>query len=352
MIKENISIKNVKKSNVGITLIALVLTIIVLIIIATIVINIATHSNNGIIVRASEAEFKNRMSVFLEELNVYELDKIIIGGGTANSINAGDILDNLVKEEIIQIDDENEGPVANENINAVLPSIKKEKKNRIIVYQSELYYVTNKDNSNYQNEVKWCRDLGIHVLEYALDGSGGATGIKATNGSYQEVNGTYVCTPNTNDGFVSGETRYLNAVENKLVAGNWINSKPSDDWYDYGNQKWANIYVESNGKEAYYVWIPRYCYKALDNERMDVKFINLSNEYEYLDGDSVQTVEWSSLENDGYQIPDAFWWDSNNNGQKDEGEQIAGFWSAKYELAEGQTQRTVNYDFSISKRTS
>lgn len=56
-------------------------------------------------------------------------------------------------------------------------------------------------------------------------------------------------------------------------------------WYDYKEKKWANIYVENEGRESYFVWIPRYCYKVdvenstSGNERMDVKFINTYNEY-------------------------------------------------------------------------
>lgn len=287
------------------------------------------------------------MSQFKDQLSLHETEKCL-HGGAPNTTNAGDILEDLIEAEVIDVDDEE--TVTDEGISTVLPSIENAEKTYVIVYKSKLYYAASQEKENYKNEVKWCKDLGISVLVYSA--TSGLTGIKVVNGSYQQVNGTYVCTPDVEKGFVKEETRYLNIDGSNLVPGNWITKRPSDNWYDYGAQKWANIYVESNGKEAYYVWIPRYCYKVDDNERTDVKFINLDNEYKYLDGEKEMTVGWSTLQNDGYQIPDAFWWDSNNNGEKDAGEQISGFWSAKYELGQGLEQRTVNYDLNINKRTN
>ena len=44
--------------------------------------------------------------------------------------------------------------------------------------------------------------------------------------------------------------------------------KTRENWYDYKNSQWANIYVENNGLETYYTWIPRYCFK-LDQEESE-----------------------------------------------------------------------------------
>lgn len=50
---------------------------------------------------------------------------------------------------------------------------------------------------------------------------------------------------------------------------------------------------------------------------------------------NIKFIQGTSTETDnGYTIPDAFWWDSNNNGQKDEGEQIKGFWAMKYVIGD------------------
>ena len=66
----------------------------------------------------------------------------------------------------------------------------------------------------------------------------------------------------------------------KLTPGNWISESEPSNWYNYSNSNWANIYVEDNGVDIYYVWIPRYCYKLIpETEKTDVKFINVYNEY-------------------------------------------------------------------------
>ena len=91
------------------------------------------------------------------------------------------------------------------------------------------------------------------------------------------------------------------------------------DWYDYGDSKWANIVTRNNGLETYYTWIPRYEFK-LDQtaQRSNINFI---------EGTSKET-------SNGYQIPDAFWFDKNGNGVEDDGEQLTGYWAMKYTVGE------------------
>ena len=105
--------------------------------------------------------------------------------------------------------------------------------------------------------------------------------------------------------------------DNTLTPANWIFDAEPDNWYDYNNQKWANIYVEAEGVEVYYVWIPRYQYKLNQtSQRSDVKFI----------------LGTSTTTEIGYQIPEAFWWDKNDDGIEDDGEQLTGYWITKYQL--------------------
>ena len=82
------------------------------------------------------------------------------------------------------------------------------------------------------------------------------------------------------------------------------------------SKKWK---IENATMTTYYTWIPRYEFK-LDqtNQRSIVKFIA---------GTSKETDE-------GYQIPDAFWFDKNGNGTEDEGEQLTGYWAMKYTAGE------------------
>ena len=91
--------------------------------------------------------------------------------------------------------------------------------------------------------------------------------IPRIQGVYTLANGVYANEPDVSTGFVKEKTRYLYLNDQgDLVQGNWLVDDKPDNWYDYSNQTWANIYVEDEGLESYYVWIPRYCYKIAENE--------------------------------------------------------------------------------------
>ena len=103
-----------------------------------------------------------------------------------------------------------------------------------------------------------------------------------------------------------------------------ISQTAPQDWYEYGESRWANIVTRNNGLETYYTWIPRYEF-TLDqtNQRSTVKFLSGTNN----NADS------------GYQIPEAFWFDKNGNGTEDDGEQLTGYWAMKYTAGEETAPR-------------
>ena len=103
-----------------------------------------------------------------------------------------------------------------------------------------------------------------------------------------------------------------------------ISQTAPQDWYEYGESRWANIVTRNNGLETYYTWIPRYEF-MLDqtNQRSTVKFLSGTNN----NADS------------GYQIPEAFWFDKNGNGTEDDGEQLTGYWAMKYTAGEETAPR-------------
>lgn len=142
-------------------------------------------------------------------------------------------------------------------------------------------------------------------------------------GNYALVNGVYSNTPDLT-GYDQRYTRYLTANGDNLDVGNWISAEVPTDWYSYKESKWANIYVENNGEDVYYTWIPRYAYKVdtasstTGNERTDVKFVDMNNNYK---DESGNEITWQELKAQGYQIPAAFRW----NGTK-----IPGYWAMKY----------------------
>ena len=172
--------------------------------------------------------------------------------------------------------------------------------------------------------------------------------IPRIDGNYSLSDGIYVNEPDTS-GFVKENTRYMYTDSNgNLVPGNWFTGDKPDKWYNYKEQKWANIYSENNGVDSFYVWIPRYVYKVdesnsvVGNERMDVKFINTDNEY--IDGVTGTKLTYKELKEQGYQLPEAFSWENN----KDEPLIIPGYWMSKYQLSELDEYK-INYSLAASR---
>ena len=174
--------------------------------------------------------------------------------------------------------------------------------------------------------------------------------IPRIQGVYTLANGVYANEPDVSTGFVKEKTRYLYLNDQgDLVQGNWLVDDKPDNWYNYSNQTWANIYVEDEGLESYYVWIPRYCYKIAENERTDVKFINVYNEY--IDGATGTKQTWDELESQGYKIPEAFAWGSQFGEHVGDNKNletiIPGYWISKYQLGE-LTSYTIDYSAIVN----
>ena len=74
---------------------------------------------------------------------------------------------------------------------------------------------------------------------------------------------------------------------------------------------WANIKVERDGLESYWVWIPRYAYKILENDKTEIVYIDIQNNI---------AGTTNKAEDSGYIIHSAF----IENNKK-------GIWISKYE---------------------
>ena len=338
--------KNNKEKSRGITLIALVITIIILLLLAGV--TISAIVNGGLITRANEAKFKQKMAEFRDETNTYvawQLTSWQMDGTLDTStekINAGEILKDAIDKEIVTDITKND---VTTNIEDVIKDISKSDKNLVVVYKGELCYVSSDKNKNNDKQVKWCNEIGIKVLEYKEP-----EGIVVKNGKYELVNGLYLCTPKLDEGFKSDRTRYLEVnSQGNLTPGKWIDQNPTESWYDYKKSKWANILVENNGSEIYYTWIPRYCFK-LDqtNQTSDVKFIDTDNNYKDADG---KVTPWEStdgvegLKDQGYQIPEAFTVQASATRTYE----LSGYWAMKYTAGDISVPSTVSYDMSVSK---
>lgn len=131
----------------------------------------------------------------------------------------------------------------------------------------------------------------------------------------------YVTTNDANkpdlSGFSSSETYYV-WWENGEEKSKPITEDPPSNWYDYSNQEWANIKTTANGTTSYFVWLPRYEYRILEdrdnldksNRRTNVTFI----------GTNVTNSNCTS----GYKVPENFTFN---------GTELSGIWMSKYQLS-------------------
>lgn len=121
-------------------------------------------------------------------------------------------------------------------------------------------------------------------------------------------------------GFNTEVTHYVLYDESgKETIGDKITNNGNNmpkNWYDYSENRWANIVVKNGNLTTYYTWIPRYEFKITPAQqaqpakgRTDVRF---------LQGTSVDVTQ-------GYQIPEAF---------KFDGKELTGYWVSKYTVGE------------------
>ena len=70
------------------------------------------------------------------------------------------------------------------------------------------------------------------------------------------------------------------------------------------------------------------------NERTDVKFVNIYNEY--IDGITKEVTSWETLQSQGYALPEAFLFADT---------ELPGYWISKYQLSEFTTSSTYSIYF-------
>ncbi len=149
-----------------------------------------------------------------------------------------------------------------------------------------------------------------NIRKYRMGYGSGAPNIKSFN-----KNITFYVTYNDETG-----------EENSIIP---IGEQAPENWYNYEEQKWANIVVRNKGQENYYVWVPRYMYKIgnAEEQRIDAKLVDLENVWT-----DPKTGKTQDLDRTDYKLPEAFTWedpeDPNNKVQ------LTGFWANKYKLRE------------------
>ncbi len=209
--------------------------------------------------------------------------------------------------------------------------IKEEKKQQITKYTYSLNGQVQKESEQLLEHYSFTNATpnGDNVINVtALDENGEIVGSMTKKIELTEVN------PPDLSGFDEDTTFYVwwdsNGNEHNETP---ISKQAPADWYNYTYANWANIVTRNDGLENYYVWIPRYKY-SLDttSERTSIKFI---------EGIGTETES-------GYKIPEAFWWDKNENGEQEDDEQLQGYWISKYELSSEEKEARLDAELAVS----
>ena len=276
------------KSTKGITLISLVVTIIILLILAGV--TIATlMGNNGLINKASNAKTQTEIASIKEELQT----------------------------DILGKQTENEGNISDDSLKEIL-----EKYGTL----SEEEKLTDKTSTKGSYEIKV------------------SDRFNGTTVNDEPKNPTFTTVANAPDisGFNKSNTYYvswnLTSSPYAINETTTISGTAPSNWYDYteGVNHWANVKTTGGGNDCYWVWIPRYAYCITTGYQsntagtIDIKFLQGTTNTP-IDGSSITISNSSDSEN--WNVHPAFWWDKDNDGVEDEGEQLSGIWVAKYEAS-------------------
>ena len=197
----------------------------------------------------------------------------------------------------------------------------------------------------------------VHELDYQQNGGVrekqkvNYTAIKQ-NVELQTINGKKYYEPDvsnlakevTDMVFYKMDGNTVTGTEKLVKASDWINggkkNQITDDTgtyvlYDYADQKWANIRIETSSLITYWTWIPRYAYK-ITGSTTDIVFITTETTP---NGKNKLAIDGSEL-SDEYTVAKAF-----------EGNTRKGMWVCKYEPSYKATSNTSLYSYYIPDMT-
>ena len=297
--------KKIVNSKHGISLITLVITIVVIIILAAAV--ILTLGDNNPIDKAKEARRVSDIANIKEKIQMDILGKQLE--------NAGDISDATLQEIL-----EKYGTLSEEE-NLMDKTLTTTKGSYEIKVSDIFNGTTVKDSP---------KEPTFTTVANAPDISG-----------FNKDNTYYVSWNLTSSPYQINEDTNLNGI----APGNW---------YDYtqGVNHWANVKTTGGKNDCYWVWIPRYAYCITTGYHsdtagtIDIKFLQGTTNTP-IDGSSITISNSSGSGN--WNVHPAFWWDKDNDGVEDEGEQLTGIWVAKFEASSSNVSvATVETDLATT----
>ena len=147
------------------------------------------------------------------------------------------------------------------------------------------------------------------------------TEIVIYNNDGTEVANTYTLKDILKPGYTTnGDILRYGEIDETIIS--------SDNWYNYTNQKWANIKTASGGLECWWVWIPRYAYKIVDGvQEADILFVDLKNR-------PIDKAKYGTKLPEGYIVHPAF-----DPSGEDGSKHLKGIWVSKYEASNNTSER-------------
>lgn len=338
------------KSKNGISLIVLIITIIVVIILLGTII-LTLNGENGIITKAREASFRSEMSEIKEQIEIKRTQIQLYGKNIQDEfekVTLDDIKDYDIdlKKEIAYWGKYDIGvseitkEYAKNNWQSILTNERLENlyivDKEIAAGKANTYLYDLKEQILYKIPSTKIGKYKVHSVEELDDCKGSnKESIISDDCQMVTVDNVSYYEPNLK-GFNLEKTSIVyyeiaDSIENSItISANEYLSKGKPrtiekdgknyEFYNYNSQKWANILVESSGKQSYWTWIPRYSYNK--NNVFDVKFIDLNSEPE-----------------NGYTVHSDF-----SGGKK-------GIWVSKYEPMYTANTEVSNFPYYIPDLT-
>ena len=358
-----------RKSEAGITLVAMAVTIVVLMMIAIpCIVNIKTVSetdkftklkNDITVLKESISQVYNSddtsnigpkytgdksfLNIYQGEKNVTKTSKDIVKNPNDNDnyyvINVSKLKRKLGSAEYgIGLVDLNYGD-NNYGIDTTLKELNTtdvyiiNEKSRTIYYTAGVNYTSSASKKQYvyyrlPEDFTKISQKNINKEDSDDDGATDIGDKTPESTTYKKVGDVFMQTPDLSN-MEPTSTYYVTYDENgnQSIAGRIDRVDTPANWYDYSSsqKKYANIVTVTGNQVAYWVWIPRYSYITKSDQTVDARFISTTNEYKKEDGTTESLAS-------NYQVPEAF---------KFANQELAGYWMSKYEVSENSSPQIV-----------
>lgn len=334
-------------NNKGITLLALVITIIILLILAGI--SLYTIFNSNLFEEANWAKFATEMTTLKESINLKKSNNML-----EKFINEGRLVDeelfaeqptleeipDTLKQEILYI------RAKVKKASSVAGKTKYNYNSDNLTNNSKLYYVDKRTSGD--------KDSRTYIYDIETDTAFKIKGVKYRGEivhSYNYGNKAPVTTLFVTDeppliyGYYAPNLKgfdkenayviyykedfsdYIEIKAKQFISEGQPNKKTINGeefiFHDYQDQTtgktsyWGNIKTIANNKESWWVWIPRYAYKAeSETASFDVKFIHKDGSVFLDNGGKGEQIGADYTQHSSFVV---------------EEENITGFWMSKYE---------------------